>query len=806
MTPFLPLLAQATRTSFEFGRIRYETDWALPLLAFAALVVYVIVIYRRDAVELGRLASVWLVGLRLLALAGLLVVYLQPQWRNERDAVQNSRVLVLVDTSLSMDADDNDASPTEPHRAEKVAAVLAEGRWLNELRQTHDVVVSRFDQDLERLATLTKRTPSDTPQAIDTEPSLDWHKLLQPRGSETNLGEAIKRAINDERGAPLSSLIVFTDGQHNAGLDPADAVPLARDAKLPIYPVGMGSDRRPINARISDLTAPARAYPSDKFSVTGFIQAQGLADKDVTVELLQRSGSDANGEPLALVEKRQVTLAGDGETTSVKFELPSGSVGRRTLSLRLTPPQGDRNPQDNQRDAVVEVVDRKTKVLLFAGGPSREYQFLRNQLRRDKDVTVDVLLQTGTSGISQDANEILEEFPSQREELYEYDSLIAFDPDWRELSAAQVDLLEQWVGEQAGGLVVIAGPIFTAKWIGSPSLSKVRDLYPVEFLRRFSDTVDETFAAKEPWPLEFTSEGAQSPFLWLADTQTSGLAAWERFKGVYGYYEVRGAKPAATVYARFGNPQLKVGDSGPVYLAGQFYGSGRVFYLGSGEMWRLRAESEGYFETLYTKLIRHVSQGRLLRGSSRGVLLTERDRYVPGNTVDLRAQLNNALLEPLKATHVTVNVYQPDGRGEAVRLLADASRAGNFRGQFTVRKEGSYRLEVSLPDSDTEIVSAPPIQVTVPDLERDHTERNDPLLSALAKQTQGDTFQYYVGLDAMLGTSAGSEPLTLRLRDASRTETVTARPETLWDNEWMLALVCGALCLEWLTRRLLKLA
>ena len=58
---------------------------------------------------------------------------------------------------------------------------------------------------------------------------------------------------------------------------------------------------------------------------------------------------------------------------------------------------------------------------------------------------------------------------------------------------------------------------------------------------------------------------------------------------MFGYYGVRGAKPGATVYGRYSDPEAGSGDERPVYMAGQFYGAGRVFYLGSGEMWRLRA-------------------------------------------------------------------------------------------------------------------------------------------------------------------------------------------------------------------------
>ena len=131
---------------------------------------------------------------------------------------------------------------------------------------------------------------------------------------------------------------------------------------------------------------------------------------------------------------------------------------------------------------------------------------------------------------------------------------------------------------------------------------------------------------------------------------------------MYGYYRVRGPKLGATVYALYSDPEAAVGDQKPVYFAGQFYGSGRVFYMGSGEMWRLRAMSDRYFDTFYTKLIRHVSQGRLLRGSQLGNLMVERDRYVVGNTVVVRAQLINSQHQPLDMPKVPLQVIQRDGQ------------------------------------------------------------------------------------------------------------------------------------------------
>jgi hypothetical protein len=237
-------------------------------------------------------------------------------------------------------------------------------------------------------------------------------------------------------------------------------------------------------------------------------------------------------------------------------------------------------------------------------------------------------------------------------------------------------------------------------------------------------------------------------------------------------------------------------------MAGQFYGSGRVFYLGSGEMWRLRAVDEAYFEQFYTKLIRHVTQGRLLRGSSRGVLLTGQDRYLLGNSVEVRSQLMNSRLEPLVAPGVDMQVYAPNGKVQTVTLRPDPTRQGTYQGQFPATEEGAYRLELTVPESDNERLMRR-ISVRLPELERENPQRNDALLSQIAKDTGG---KYFVGVDAIF---RDQPPLAEQLPDRTSTIIQTDVPNTQWEEtwlRWMMIVLSGLLCLEWLTRRLAKLA
>jgi hypothetical protein len=432
--------------------------------------------------------------------------------------------------------------------------------------------------------------------------------------------------------------------------------------------------------------------------------------------------------------------------------------------------------------------------------------------------------------------------------MYAYDCVVAFDPDWQTLTTmpagssepAQVDLLESWVAEQGGGLIVIAGPVHAGEaidgWVQSPALAKIRSLYPVEFRRRLSVFESGAYTSNEPWPIDFTREGLEAEFLWLGDTSTASQQAWAELPGVYSYFPVRGPKPGATVMARFSDPRAVTSDEEPVYFAEQFYGSGRVFYQASGETWRLRRIDETYFERFYTRLIRHVSQGRLLRRSRRGTLLVGQDRYVLGDVVEVRARLANAQLEPLDAPSVDLEVVRPDGSFQTVTLRPDASRIGMYAGRFAVLDKGAYRLVLPLPDDDEQRLTRR-IQVRLPDLERQSPQRNDKLLQRIAEGTDG---KYYQPLEAALDPDA-ADPLVGRLKDRTQTviQTGSLEPPTLrwilnaylpagltgqsgfsWLVEesflhrlfektlpwWLMVLCCTLLCCEWLIRRLCKLA
>lgn len=813
--------------AYELRRLGQFDDPRVLWLSLAAVLLLVVSLviwfYRRESGALAPWMRWVLPGLRLVAMAGAVLFFLGPEKRIDRQFVTESRVLLLVDESQSMSVEDESiAGETNVSRGEAVTHALAESPMIENLRKRHDVSLAVFDEEVKRLASWQRqRDPVETTnekvdasaedsrtESPDSEtpetPSTAWITKLQPRGGETRLGDALKWALEQHHGGPLAGVIVISDGEQNSGVEPMSMADRAARLQAPLVTIGVGSTQPRRNLRVLELNAPARVYPDDKATIRALIQGEGFSGRSVDVELFARDAA-VEGSAGDRIGRQSITFDNDRQTVPVQFEIEPTELGRLVLELRIVAPTDDQYPGDNRREAEVEVVETRTRIMLIASGATRDYRFLRNQLRRDRHMTVDVWLQSAQPGVSQDADRILDSFPSTKEELYAYDCIVAFDPDWVQLDAQQVDLLESWVAEEAGGLIVVAGPIQTARWVQSPEHSKIRSLYPVEFQRRLTLLDDGLYGSKTPWPIAFTREGKASDFLWLADTMEESRGVWSRFPGVFGCYMVKGPKPGARVLARFSDPDASLSGELPVYFAEQFYGGGRVFYMGSGELWRLRSLDTRYFEVLYTQLIRHVSEGRLLRGSSRGRLLVERDRYSVGDNVVVRAQLSTANREPLVAARVTARVVGPGGQGQNLLMTADADRPGNFVGQFTTGAAGSYRLELPVPDAlDEQLVRR--IQVVVPNLEFEQTQRNEALLRALAKRTGG---QYYASLTAAVEGRPEIPSAAQLLESRAELKTLRGTPDrafTEWLNRILLAIIGGALCLEWLLRRLMKLA
>jgi hypothetical protein len=195
-----------------------------------------------------------------------------------------------------------------------------------------------------------------------------------------------------------------------------------------------------------------------------------------------------------------------------------------------------------------------------------------------------------------------------------------------------------------------------------------------------------------------------------------------------------------------------------------------------------------------------------MQDSSRGILLVDKERCLLGEQVVVRAILTDEQRQPLKLPEHPLTLVTPKGDRTPMNLtlVKESPRPGTYSGQFTATTEGDYRLELRMIDAVDELLLRQ-VRAEIPKREIEHPQRNDALLREITSKTDGD---YYIGFDnATSGRLA--PPLANTLEPQDQKTIIPGTPDRDFDRRlmtWLMGLIVGVLCVEWLLRRLSKLA
>jgi hypothetical protein len=537
----------------------------------------------------------------------------------------------------------------------------------------------------------------------------------------------------------------------------------------------------------------------------------------------------------------------------------------------------------------MRVMDKPLRVLLIASGPMRDYQFVRTLFVREterKRAELAILLQNPPGkterrpGIVQDIppEKLLTRFPDlfdsntvdPAEKIYDlasYDVIMAFDPDWKQVSDLSMNLLRTWV-EKGGGLVVVAGPLHTLE-LARPGaerekLKPILDLYPVVLKDIRIEEMDRK--PDSPKPLRFDGATPEMEFLRLdEDDQLPFLKDWEQFfnvegkdgqpkRGFYNFYPIEQAKTGSIVVARFNDPLVKSkdGKEQPFLVISDPSSGKRVVWIGSGEVWRLRQYREQYFERFWMKLARYASAAATGK-ENRRISPYLGGPYLANRFIEFEARIDDKGGKPLgsggKPPRVMINPPAGVAQSEIPKEILMTPRPGSegvFRARFMLRSAGRYEVVFDVPETGDKL-SGNYIIVEQPDPEKENTrpdftalykiaspaEMVLPRLSDADRETIKQRLQAPVA-NAGSETSKGSEEpprLFFDLRSASliplcmKTDIKEQRNrgpvKDLWDDgitmwtgkdnkpvilPWLLIAVVGLLSFEWLTRKLLRIA
>jgi hypothetical protein len=400
-------------------------------------------------------------------------------------------------------------------------------------------------------------------------------------------------------------------------------------------------------------------------------------------------------------------------------------------------------------------------------------------------------------------------------------------------------------------------------------LRPILDLYPVALRDVRIDELDRTTTDPWPLNFEGATPEMEFLKLEESDKDTTKfLADWDEFfygprkegepkgapvRGFYNYYPVEHAKTGAHVVARFTDPRARIKDGAqqPYIVLSDPSSHRRVVWIGSGETWRLRQYREAFHERFWTKLLRYAAAGNLTKVNKR-VRLEMAPSYVANRFVEVEAQAYARGGEPLdrNAKPPEITLTMPAGVSDKEvpqPVVMRPKPAGNgwFSARFQVRSPGNYTLSVKVPDTgDTQSrrfsvrEANPEMDNTRPDfeqmyrlageadevLDRMGDAQRQALKEHLRRARPAETDRTENGPDKprLFFNLQNAHLIPTCMRKDVAVQRSRGPIKDQWDDGWVLsdreppqqpvklsyvlAAVVGLLSMEWLIRKLLRLA
>ena len=725
--------------------------WVAIVLLAAALGFVVYLYYSERGITRARRGL--LGALRLALLWALILMLFEPVFAVDVTRKVRSNVLVLADRSQSMDIRDRRERPED-----KIAAALALGKvkpedagtailtpYLKDIESAtrFDLTkgllggasgIKAFSQIGERHVVRYFSFGRSLEAAGEGDTAAKGMLKLQPTDEGTALGSAIQEALDTHQGQPVGAVILLTDGGSNEGLNVLDVAARLRDRKIPVYPVGVGLPAPP-DVRIVGVLAPDTVFDQDEVTVRVQLRSDGYDNSAAEIRLMV-DGVDAGGTDA----RKRVVLNGGEQVVEFKYtprKKNTQAEGKEQQELKVVIANlpGETDEGNNTATKPVTVTDEKIKVLYVEGKPRWEYRYLRGVLLRDRRLDVKFLMTQGDAELATyQPKQYISRFPDEPTAANQFDLVIMGDVPASYFRGAQMERIDQLVRKHSGSLLMLAGHRYApATYARTP----IADLLPVRVEGSGTYPVDaDTFPT-------VTAKGLDGALGQLDVTEKLSQDLWQVVRPIYMVPAVS-AKESATLLLSFNKPVGPTRDPYPL-LAWHQVGSGKVMYVGTDQLWRLRYRTgDKYHARFWSQSIQFLTLSRLLGGNKRFYVdVDHKDReYATGERMMITVNALNVAWEPEGARQLTVFIDRDaDANGPAVetpvRLDPLADAPGMYQGAFNPPKPGRYTLRSTRQDVEAGISNKVAVNVQTKSLERADLGAQVAMLNAIAATTGG---------------------------------------------------------------------
>jgi hypothetical protein len=698
------------------------------ILAAAAVLLAAYFVYRQTLPPVSTMRRTMLWILRGAALVLLVLLLFEPVLRYVRNEKKPAVVAVLADRSSSM-------SSISDH--EQRAALL------------RNFLTSSAMRDLGKRVALRYFAFADSVNEI----SADSAVRITPSGVGTDLAGAWSQVEKTLAGENLSGVLLVSDGAYNLGENPVRA---AAASTVPIFAVGIGDTSAHADVAITEILTNEVAYTGRRIPLDARVRSRGLAGKSTTIHLYGPKGVEFGRQP--------VHFADDDVETQVTFSFEASEPGEMRLTVAADSIAGEALSENNRRSVIVRILDRKSRVLLFAGRPCADLTVLRQTLEADTTYDVSVFVEAGGGKFLHGVAE-----PSESD-VKSATLLVFVDFPTRLTSTALVKTLSSAVQDKRVPLLFLAGPHVILAQDGA--FSAVLPFHP----------------AKQVLTEEAVLTRAAAGHSALAGTTPLALE-WNELPPVLGGAGNFIADGGAQVAVKLSRETLGMNEDEPGLVLWQLGARrGAAFLCWETSRWKLQLASGARGANFYDDLMSRLRAWLVAPTEEQRVKIrTTKKLYSGGEKVRFAAQVYGDDLAPRDDAQVDVRVTCGT-RTESVTLRGRGN--GRYEGDLMPWTEGEYHsVGTAVAGKDTLGTDRGLFAVEAFSIELLDTRARFDVLRLAAFASKGS-----------FAPVSQADTLVEHLRFPPH-EMESRRELTLWNRAAMILAIIALLACEWIIRK-----
>ena len=321
----------------------------LVLVCLLAGLGYAFLLYRKPKQDVNKTIHYSLFVLRFLVVSFLCFFLLNPLIKNTTTYTEKPIIIIAADNSASITKNKD--------------SVFYKNEFPNLLHKFSDALTDKYEVHFVKFA-----------GDVKTDDTLNFS------GKETNISNAFSNIQNNFEGKNVGAIVLATDGLYNTGSNPTSDI---ERSNYPVFTIALGDTTLQRDALIKKINHNQTAYIGNQFPLEIQIQAADLQGKDAILSISQGNKK---------LTEQKIKYTSNNYTGVLNFLLNADKAGVQRYQTTLTFTNGEQIKNNNSMPFVVDVIDKREKILLLVGAPHPDVAALKQAIETNQSYEVEVEL------------------------------------------------------------------------------------------------------------------------------------------------------------------------------------------------------------------------------------------------------------------------------------------------------------------------------------------------------------------------------------------------------------------------------